>query len=248
MIDKEKLEEELMNNLRELTNDEQDQIKVFSAMYLKSNENIKKEKVESLEKSIIGQIEFYGRKKSNYSESIEQICNKYAVSIDKIIEQYDIWYCAILDKIQESYNNQKIAITNTKISIDTENELNYVASDNKVTNYEIVIQECKKQLRECKSGMESKLNDLFFSRDKSLAVRKANIFQKIINIFSGKTKVNNFVINSLNIEMDELEKNVDNECKKINEEIINQVAVIEDVIMQTQEIFNNIVKENVNYE
>ena len=178
MIDKEKLEEELMNNLRELTNDEQDQIKVFSAMYLKSNENIKKEKVESLEKSIIGQIEFYGRKKSNYSESIEQICNKYAVSIDKIIEQYDIWYCAILDKIQESYNNQKITITNTKISIDTENELNYVASDNKVTNYEIVIQECKKQLRECKSGMESKLNDLFFSRDKSLAVRKANIFQK----------------------------------------------------------------------
>ena len=248
MISKEKLEEELMNNLTELTNDEQVQLKVFSVTYLKLNEKIKKEKVDSLEKSIVEQIEFYGRNKKDYSESIEQICNKYAFSIDKIIEQYNTWICAILDKLQETYNNQKVSITNAKISLDTGNELNYVASQNKINNYEIVIQECKKQLRECKSSMENKLNDLFFSRGKSLIVKKPKIYQKIINIFSGKAKVNNFVISSLSKEMNELEKTVDKECINLNEDIINHVAVIEDAIMQTQEIFDNIVKENVNYE
>lgn len=248
MVDKANLEENLMKTLRELTNDEQDAIKVFAAIYTKSSRRLKSEKIDSLEKSITGQIEFYGKRKKNYSESIEQICNKYESSINKVIKQYDTWFCAILDKLQESYNNQKIAITNTKMSIDNQNELNYLAADNKVTNYEIVIQECKKQLKECKESMQNKLNDLFFCRDKCLSVGKANIFQKIINIFSGKAKVNNFVINALNVEMDELEKKVDIECEKINEEIINQVAVIEDAIIQTQEIFENIVKENVNYE
>ena len=48
--------------------------------------------------------------------------------------------------------------------------------------------------------------------------------------------------------VDELEKKVDIESEKMDEDIINQVAVIEDAIIQTQTIFNNIVKENVNYE
>ena len=248
MIDKAKLEENLMKTLRELTNDEQDAIKVASAIYQKSCEKIKNDKIESLNKSIVGQIEFYGKKKKDYSQNIEQISAKYAVSIDKIIKKYNTWYCAVLSKLQEVYDNQKIAITNMKAGIDKQNDVYYIASENKFNNYEIVVQECKKQLDECKITVEDRLNDLFFDRDKSLSTGKANIFQKIINLFSGKTKVNNFVINALNVEMDELEKNVDIESEKMDEDIINQVAVIEDAIIQTQTIFNNIVKENVNYE
>ena len=248
MISKEKLEEELMNSLKELTNNEQEQIKIFYVIYLKSKERIKSKKIQSMEKSILGQIEFYGRNEKEFSKDIGYICNKYADLIDKIINQYDIRFCMILEKLQELYDNQKIAITNKKTSIDSVNELNYIASCSKVYNYEIVINESKKQMIDCKKSMVNELNNLFYNRDKELVEKKANIFQKIFNIFSGKSKVNNFVINPVKFEINELEKSIDNECEKIKEETINQLAVIEDAIMQTKEIFNNIVKENVNYE
>lgn len=242
------LEKEFMTNLRELTDNEQDATKVFSAMYINSYEKIKSEKLESLNKSIIGQIEFYGRKKNEYSSDMEIISNKYSEAIDKIIGEYNTWFCAILNKLQEAYNNQKIAMTNVKLSIDLNNEVKKAASEYKINNYEIVEQECKSQLKECKEKMENKLNEIFYSRDKSLSTGKNNIFQKIINIFSGKSKVNNFVINSLNKELDELNKKVDNECERINTETINKIAVIEDAILQTQTIFKNMLKEYGYYE
>ena len=247
-MNNENLDEQYVRFLTELTNDEQDAIKVFSVMYMKSSDKIKDEKISSLEKSINGQIEFYGRKKKEYLQDIEQICSKYSEAIDKIISQYSTWFCATLSDLQETYNNQKVAITNARTSKEKNDELYYAACLNKFDNYEIVAQECKKQLRECKDNMESKLNELFYSRDKSLSVGKANIFQKIMNLFSGKTKVNQFVIESLNVEMKELENKVNNECENIKEYSIQKVAVIEDVIEQTQTIYNNIVKENVNYE
>ena len=242
------LEKELMTNLRELTDNEQDSIKVFSSMHVSSYEKIKNEKIESLNKRIIGQIEFYGRKKNEFLSDIEILTNKYSEAIDKIIGEYNTWFCAVLNKLQESYNNQKIAMTNTKLSIDSNNEVKKAASEYKINNYEIVIQECKSQLKDCKENLENKLNEMFYSRDKSLSIRKNNIFQKIMNIFCGKSKVNNFVINSLNKELDELNKKVDNECERINAETINKIAIIEDAIFQTQTIFKNMLKEYGYYE
>lgn len=242
------LDNEFMISLRELSDNEQNAIKVFSAIYINSCNKIKNKKLESLNNSIGGQIEFYGRKKNEYSSEIQTISDKYSNAIDKIIGEYNTWYCAVLGKLQDSYSNQIIAISNSKLSIDANNEVKKQASEFKMNNYEIVIQECKEQLKSCNKIMESKLNELFFDRDQSLTLEKSSVFQKIINIFSGKSKVKNFVINSLNKEMEELNKVVDNECGKINTETINNVAIIEDAILQTQTIFNNMLKEYGYYE
>lgn len=237
------LEEEFISNLRELNHKEQDAIRIFSAMYVNSYEKLKNDKVESFDRSIAEQIKFYGREKDEYLSSIKLIVDRYSEQIDKIINQYNTWLCAILNKLQDTYNNQKIAMTNIRFSIKVNDEVKKMASENKVNNCEIIIQECKSQLEECKLNMENKLNEIFFSRENGLCLKKVNIFQKIINIFTGKSRINNFVISSLNREMSQLENDVNEWCEKIENKVINKIAIIEDAIIQSQTIFNNMLEE-----
>lgn len=236
------LEKELMTYLKELTENEQKSIRVFSAMYVNSYEKLKKGKLDSLNKSITEQIQFYGRKKEQYTEKISEIVEKYSNLIDEIIRQYNIWFCTIIAKLQENQNNQKIAIVNEKISISSDDEIKRIASEQKNNNYEIIIEECKKQAKECKTIMENKLNEFFYNKDNGLSLGKTNIFQKIINIFTGKSKVENFVIKSLELEINELSERINNEVQKINNETINNIAIIEDAIMQTQNVFSRMIK------
>lgn len=237
------LEKEFISTLRELNNKEQDAIRIFSAIYVNSYENLKRDKAESLEKSITEQIKFYGRKKDEYLLTINQMVEQYTELMERVISSYNIYFCVLLNKLQDAYNNQKIAMTNAKLSIDSDNEVKKAASEYKVNNYEIVIQECKRQLEECKMNMEKNLNEIFYSRDKGLSLGKVNILQKIINLLTGKAKVNNFVILSLNREMEELETIVNRENERIEQKTMNRVAMIEDAILQTQTIFNNMLKE-----
>lgn len=242
------LEKELMIDLRELNQNEQDAIKVFCAMYENSCEKLKNEKLESLVKSLTEQIKFYGRKKEEYAENIRQIMEKYAGLIDQMAQTYDTWLGAIILDLQDVYNNQKIAIANEKISIGLSNEGKKVASEEKINNYEIVAQECKRQMMQCKEKMLNQLNEIFYEKDKSLSAKKGNIFQKFMNIFTGKSKVNHFVIATINQEISDLENKVKTECERMENEMVEQVAILENAILQTQELFNNRLKEYGYYE
>lgn len=242
------LEKELMNDLRELNQNEQDAIRVFYAMYENSCEKLKNEKLESLEKSLIEQIKFYGRKKDEYSEDIRQITEKYTSLIEQMAQAYHTWLGAIILDLQDVYNNQKIAIANAKVSIGLSHEGKKLASEEKINNYEIVAQECKRQMADCKDKMNSHLNEIFYEKDKSLSTKKGNIFQKFMNIFSGKSKVNHFVIAAMNQEINDLEDKVKAECENMENWVIEQIAMLENAILQTQELFNNRLKEYGYYE
>lgn len=241
--EKANLEKDLMNNLRELNNIEQNELKIFSAMFISTCKKIKSNKVMLLDDAIINQIKFYGKRKELYSKDIDLIERKYIELMDQIIDLYITWYCAIVNKLQDSYNNQKISITNCKIAIDSQNEVKMAAAEYKIDNYETVIQECKRQLSECKEGMEQRVNQIFYDKGNSLSVKKNNIIQKILNIFIGKNKVKEFVIEPLNIELKQIEESVNRECENIEQETINNIAMIEDGIIQTKNIFTNMVKE-----
>ena len=237
------LEKELMTYLKELTDNEQNSIRVFSAMYMNSYEKIKNEKIKSLDKSMTEQIKFYGGKKDHYLTKINEITEKYSNLIDEIINSYNTWFCAIISNLQKNQNNQKIAIVNEKISIGSEDEKKRIASEYKVNNYEIIIQECKKQAKDCKNNMENKLNGIFYNKDNGLSLGKVNFLQKIINIFTSKSKIEKFVIKSQEFEIEKLSEKINNEVQEIGKETINQIAIIEDAIMQTQNIFSNMLAE-----
>ena len=64
------LEKELMTTLKELNNSEQNEIRIISAYFINSCENLKKEKLQSIENSISNKIKFYGKRKKQYLEEI----------------------------------------------------------------------------------------------------------------------------------------------------------------------------------
>ena len=237
-----RLEETLMTDLREVNQNEQEALKIFSAMYVNSYEKIKNEKTESLQRAIESQIKYYGRKKDEFASRINQLSEKYVEMIDKVIEVYNTRFVTIISELSETWNNQKVAIVNAKIAIEQENDTRLQAAENKVNNYEIVIQECMKQMEECKIDMENRLNELFYNKDQSLTKGKISLFQKLSNLFSGKTKLERFVFQALEVELSNQEKVIEEQIVKIEEESIQKVAVIKDAQMQTQNIFKEMLE------
>ena len=237
------LEKELVANLNELTGSEQDAIKVFSALYINSCKNMKNEKMALLDENLTQEIEFYGRKREKYLEEIYQMLAQYAELLDVVIRQYDTWVCAVIMDLQKAYNQQKIAIVDVKRSIGLQNEMRRKAAEQKISHYEIVIGECKRQLQECKKNMEKKIGKLFCDQGKQLSVVNTSILQKVINLFIGKSKIEQFVIKTQQLELEELSVRVKQACEEINQETIDQIAMIKDVMQQVQDVFERAIKE-----
>ena len=55
------LENELVNNLQELTTAEQDELRVVSSVYMGEYEKLKADKIKSFQNSLYEQIKFYGK-------------------------------------------------------------------------------------------------------------------------------------------------------------------------------------------
>ena len=231
-IRKNELEKKLMEDIRKLSNIEQDEIKVYIAEIINLSEKIKKEKIQMLEKSIAQQIRFYGKKEDVYKKEIENIVKKYEILIQKVSGLYIVWFLAIISELQKIYDNQKISMTNCKLAIDIEDEIKKTASEYKINNYEIVI-------KECKISMNYKINEMFCNKLNPLCERKNNIFEKIINIFVGKSKIKKFVIDSFYFEINKIEKEINNQTQAINEETVKNVAKVEDGIIQTEKVFKD---------
>lgn len=236
------LENELVNNLQELTTAEQDELRVVSLVYMGEYEKLKAEKIQSFQNSLHEQIKFYGKNPDLYEKQISQFLQKYENMLDLLIKEYNTRFIAVNNELQDTQNNQKIAIVNIKFSITLKDEIKRKASESKKENYEIVMQECVRQLSSCKDEMVGKINEIFFSKDKQLSTGKQSILEKIKNHFLGKQKIENFVIQPIEVELVRLEDTLNNELMNINEETIMNIAVIKDARMQTQKIFNNMLK------
>ena len=237
-----KLEKELMAEIRELADIEQIEIKLMASVFMNDLEKIKIDKSQSLKNSLEQQIVFYGRKPSEYNNEISAFIIQYEEQIEKIVKEYHTCYIAIINELQDSQCNQKIAIANMKISSDIGSSVKVEATLAKKSNYEIIIQECFRQLTECNQNAINKLNELFPSKDNQLIVSKLNIVQKIMNIFTGKNKVKQFVIDTTKEELNKLQAKVDLQVPIINDETIHNIAIIKDAEIQTQNIFKQMLK------
>ena len=237
------LERKLVSELNELSYAEEKEIKITSSIYIDEYEELKNEKINSFKNSVNDQIRFYGRNPSEYAKEIENLTKKYSELINMIIKEYNTRFIAINNELQDTQSNQKIAIVNIKFGIKFKDDVKIRASENKKDNYEIVLGECSRQLDSCKDEMIQKVNEIFYSKDKQLSLPKTSILEKIKNIFTGKAKVENFLLNSVEVELNQLENSVSTELKNVSEETILNLAIIKDARQQTQEIFNEMLKE-----
>ena len=237
------LEKDFISALKELNTIEQDQLKIYSALFTNSCQALKDKKMDSLSENIYGQIKFYGKNPNKYTKKINNIMSEYSNLMEQILNLYITKFIAIINELQNVYNNQKISITNCKLALDKKNEVKLSASEYKIDNYELLIQECKRQLIECKEDMEKDMNNLFYTKGITLAVKKTPFFQKFFNLFNGNKKIANNVFAPMSIKISSLNNSVVSQAKVIDDKTLHDISIIEDGIIKAKEIFSNMLKE-----
>ncbi len=231
------LQGELMIKLCELADIEQNELKIAIALYVSQYEKCREEKLADFQKSMEQQLLFYGKIKAEQAIRIKELVQKYNELIEKVIVEYNTRFIAIMNEINDTQANHKISMTNMKLSMDFKSDKRKEATKVKKSNYEIVLQECFRQLAECPSELMDKLNQIFRGQSNQLMLKNLSFFEKLKYVFSKKR-----VFQKTMKELETLEEQVTEELKLVNQDTIQNIAIIKDAQIQTQDVFNRMLE------
>lgn len=249
----------IIDKLTKLNELEMNKSKVLTAIFIKSTKEIMNKKVQSLEANFEEQAQYYDQNLEDYSDIYNQIIEKYKKQLFQIIEKYNTLFINMQLELQEAECNQKIAITNLKKSFDIKQEINNKAQSEiieeykrkikacfqKKINYDIIIEECEKELNNCAQNMEKLINNLFSDKSSQISLKEEGTFKKIlnkiINKFTGASKFNTYVIEPINIELEMMDTKLPDIMEEIKNDTVNFVARIRQAKEETNEIFDNMI-------
>ena len=256
---KNNLEQMLINSLKELNQIEQNKSKIVTTIFLKTTKDIKKQKIKSLENSILSQAKFYNQDIDNYNEVYNDIVNKYTDQLSQIINIYSEFFINVQMELQEAECNQKIAITNLKKSIDAKKKLKkdtsleeiesynkkIEACIQKKLNYDIIIESCESELQKCSDNMVKQINTYFSNKSGQLILKDdigvKKIINKLVNKFTGSSKFNTYVIAPTNLEVETLNSKLPQLSGDIRDKTISFVAKIRQAKDDTNKIFEKMI-------
>lgn len=250
----------LMDKLAELNKLETDKSKILGVIFVKTTKGIMNKKIQSLESNFEEQSKYYDQNLEDYSDIYNEIMEKYKEQLSQIIDKYNELYINMQLELQEAECNQKIAITNLKKSFDIKQEISDRAQNEiieeynkkiaacmqKKVNYDIIIEECEKELDKCASNMQNRINALFSDKSSQISLIEEKglkkLIKKIKNKFTGARKFNTYVIEPLNIEIDMMDSKLPDITNNIKQETINFVAKMKQAKDETNQIFEDMIK------
>ena len=253
------LEKMLINKLKKLNEIEQNKSRVLTAIFIKTANELKNQKIKAMQDNILNQADFYNQDINKYDKFYNEVMNKYTNQLSQIINIYTELFINIQMELQEAECNQKIAITNVKKSIDMKNSLsesspieiieNYRkkidACMQKKYNYDIIIENCEKELEQCSEKMIAHINLLFGDKSSQVSLRNEEGFMKyinkFINRFTGANKFNTYVITPTNIEVETRDNNLPILSGEIKDKTIDFVAKIKQAKDETNKIFDKMI-------
>lgn len=256
---KNNLEQMFINSLKELNQIEQNKAKILTAIFLKKMKDIKKQKIKSLENSILSQAKFYNQDIDDYNEVYNNILNRYTDQLSQIINIYTEFFINVQMELQEAECNQKIAITNLKKSVDAKKKLKKDASIEEIEdwnkkieaciqkklNYDIIIESCESELQKCSDNMVTQINIYFGNKSGQLTLSDETGFKKfinkLVNKFTGSTRFNAYVIAPANLEVETLNNKLPQLSEDIKDRTINFVAKIKQAKDETNKIFEKMI-------
>lgn len=249
----------LIDELAKLNELEINKTKVLTAIFSKTIQEIKQKKIQSLQSNFEEQAMFYGQYLEDYDEVYKEMLSRYEEQLDKITEKYNELYINMQLELQEAECNQKIAITNLKKSFDIKQSLSDVLQNDlreeyakkmiacmqKKINYDIIIDECERELNKCASNMEKRINTLFSDKSSQISLQEESafnkFFNKIKNIFTGASKFNTYVIEPINVELEMMDSKLPDITNEIHQETVNFVAKMKQAKDETNQIFKNMI-------
>lgn len=253
------LEKMLFNKLKKLNEIEQNKSRILTTIFIKTTKNLKKQKIKALEDNILSQADFYNQDIDKYNEFYNDVISKYTNQLSQIINIYTELFINIQMELQEAECNQKIAITNIKKSIDIKNSLPKTSSIEtmesyrkkidacmqKKLNYDIIIENCEKELEQCSENLVGHINLLFGDKSSQVTIKDEEGFKKfinkVINRFTGANKFNTYVITPTNIEVETRDNKLPMLSGEIKDKTINFVAKIKQAKDETNKIFEKMI-------
>lgn len=250
----------LIDELAKLNELEINKTKVLTAIFSKTIQEIKLKKIQSLQSNFEEQAKFYGQYLEDYDEIYKEMLSRYEEQLDKITEKYNELYINMQLELQEAECNQKIAITNLKKSFDIKQKLSdtlqndlreeyakkMIACMQKKINYDIIIDECERELNKCASNMEKKINALFSDKSSQISLQEESALKKFVNkiknIFTGASKFNTYVIEPINVELEMMDSKLPDITNEIHQETVNFVAKMKQAKDETNQIFKKMIQ------
>lgn len=247
-MDKNQILQDLNENIKNIDNLDNELAMINLAIYQKSVDSIKKEKIQNLKNYFENETSKYGVNADKFKDEIKLNLDKYEEQINKLVNVYDDMYLNVFKMMQTAVNNQKIAIANIITELDKRNSDNVAKETNNVIiaciqkklNYSVIDDECYARLKWCTDEIEKDLNEIFTNDFTQLQIYEKNLFIRLrimfFNKLFGKNKYKKFLLN------------YENEClskikEKNNLKIMEVVAISEGVSKQIENVTKQIIQQ-----
>ena len=85
-----KVNEDMLVLISDLTNLEQNKLMLMATIYTRKIEELKKNKIDNLQKYLLDQIKFYKRNLAKYKNILDNYLNRYEKALKNLREQYEL--------------------------------------------------------------------------------------------------------------------------------------------------------------
>lgn len=218
--------EKLLNNIKELINQETNEILIMGALFYKLETKIKNEIINDFKTNIDNLINVYQLKRSKYENEINSMVQSYEEVVNNIANAFEIQYINIQNVLIEKQAAQKDAIAKIievkilcdafRASNDNENLMKMKDILKKrieeKLNYDVIIDHCERKLEKCLVNMQISLKSIAVKQEDSLFLEK-NSFIITLKNFVKKIFVRHSFNKDIKEEQDRFLKKVIKEGK-----------------------------------
>ena len=205
------------------------------AIYQKSIEKIKSQKINETRDFLEKQAINYGQKYEKYQNQIISNMEKYVKKLEALVNAYDNLYLNTFKIMENARNNQKVSVANIIISEEKINKTEnikekqnlqnmVIACAQKKLNYSVITDECDARIMWCIENVQKDINEIFMNNYNKIEIRKF-FFNKI----SGKKRYADFLSNYENEYMKEI-------STKCNSKIFEIIATSKGVTLQMENV------------
>lgn len=215
------------------------------AIYQKSIEKIKSQKINETRDFLEKQAINYGQKYEKYQNQISSNMEKYVKKLEAVVNAYDNLYLNTFKIMENARNNQKVSVANIIILEEKINKTEnikekqnlqnmVIACAQKKLNYSVITDECDARIMWCIENVQKDINEIFMNNYNKIEIYKTNdIVKKIRKFFfnkiSGKKRYADFLSNYENEYMKEI-------STKCNSKIFEIIATSKGVTLQMENV------------
>lgn len=236
-----KVNEDMLVLISDLTNLEQNKLMLMATIYTRKIEELKKNKIDNLQKYLLDQIKFYKRNLAKYKNILDDYLNRYEKALNSLIGQYESEYNYLQNEIVFAQTNQKIAVANfvaskrgldkatvdSNIALIEKSNKKIFATAQKKLNYDIVIDECMARMEKCIKNTYETVEEIFCISNDKLTFNIGligKIKHSFLTTFSGKKIFKRNVILPFEKELEDIERTAREVVSDIKVETLQYTA------------------------